>query len=111
MSCSCSRRDGDDDHQRKVDELFKVVGVKEVIEQGRAAIAEAGRSLLLLNRSERATALGFKPEVSDIHLGAARRSNERARQQVQAVVARIDDLAKQDAWSSHVTRVKREFGL
>src|SRR5215813_6392626 len=103
MSCRCSDNSRVHIHQRKVDELFDAVGLKEVIDQGRAAIEEAGRSLDLLNRSERATALGFGTEVSDMHLGAAKRSNERAREQAQTVLARIDDLARQDVWSSHVS--------
>ena len=82
MNCPCSDRNQAHDHQQKVDELFKAVGLKEVIDQGRAAIEEAGRSLDLLNRSERATALGFGTEVSDIHLSAAKRS------QLSAVISR-----------------------
>jgi hypothetical protein len=109
MNCHCSGRNQVQDHQQKVDELFNAVGLKEVIDQGRAAIEEAGRSLDLLNRSERAAALGFGPEISDIHLSAAKRSNERVREQAQTVLARIDDLAKQDVWRSHVSRVKKEF--
>ena len=109
MGCSCSNQAQAHNYQQKVDELLRSVNLKEVVDQGRAAIEEAGRALDYLNRSERATALGFGAEVSSIHLDAAKRSNQRAREQAQTVLARIDDLVQQKTWAEHVRRVREAF--
>jgi len=107
MGCSCS--DPTDDHGQKVDELLGSVGLKEVVGQGHEAIAEAGRALGHLNRSERATLLGFGSEVAGIQSGAATRTSERAREQVQTVLDRLDHVRRGDDWPQHVERVRSAF--
>lgn len=107
MGCSCS--DHTSDHAQRVDDLLASVGLKEVAEQGREAIAEAGRALEQQNRAERAESLGFGAEVSTIHLDAAKRSNRRAQEQIQTVLARMDHTREADDWSGHVERVRAAF--
>lgn len=107
MRCSCS--DHNNDYAQKVNNLLGSVGLMEVVEQGREAIAEAGRALGHLNRSERANSLGFGSEVVGIHSDAAARSNQRAQEQVRAVLARIDHQLQDKDWSGHVARVRAAF--
>lgn len=107
MGCSCSEQK--DEHAEQVNAVLSSVGLKEVVEQGRGAIAEAGRALGQLNRSERAVSLGFGPEVASIHSDAATRSNQRAQEQVRTVLARIDHVRQGDDWGGHVERVRVAF--
>jgi hypothetical protein len=107
MGCSCS--DHTEEYAQKVNDLLESVGLKEVVEQGREAITEAGRALVHLNRAERAKSLGFGSEIASIHSDAATRSNQRAQEQVQTVLARIDHVLRGDDWSGHVERVRAAF--
>jgi hypothetical protein len=53
--------------------------------------------------------LGFGSEVANIHSDAAKRSNQRAREQVQTVLDRIDHVVQDGDWSGHVERVRGVF--
>lgn len=109
MGCTCSDHTNAADHAQKVREVLGSVGLNEIIEQGREAISEAGRALVQLNRSERATSLGFGSEVSKTYYDAAERSNRRGREQLQTVISAIDArLAKKD-WKATVERVRVAF--
>jgi hypothetical protein len=108
MGCSCSEEHVTE-HSQKVNELLDSVGIKEVVEQGRGALEEAGRALQQLNRSERAASLGFGSEVASIHADAAARSNQRAQDQVRTVLARIDHVVQGEDWAGHVQRVRKAF--
>lgn len=72
MCRSCSDRT--DENEKKVNELLSLVGILVVVEQGRWAVAEAGRALVYLNRSERASALGFGTEIARLAGDAAIRT-------------------------------------
>lgn len=110
MGCSCSGSSHHGhEHAQKVSELLGSVGLKEVIEQGREAIAEGGRALGHLNRSERAKALGYGSEVSSIHADAATRANLRAQEQIQAVLGRLDHVLQDEDWGANVERVAAAF--
>jgi hypothetical protein len=110
MGCSCTNCSNENqDHAQKIGELLGSVGLKEIVDQGREAIAEAGRALGQLNRSERAKALGFGSEVIEIYSDSAKRSNQRAREQVQTVLDRLVHQTKQKGWESNVVRVKQAF--
>ena len=112
MGCSCSDHAGhmqDREDTQKVRELFGSLGFKEIIEQGRDAIVEAGRALDHLNRAERTTVLGFDRAVADIYGDAAKRSNKRAQEQIEAVLARIDNRINEADWKGTVERVRNTF--
>lgn len=109
MGCSCSDHDHDHEHGQRVRELLGSVGLSEVFDQGRSAIAEAGTALDQLNRFERAIALGFETQVADVYRQAAERSNQRAQEQVQAVLARLNHRTKEKDWKGHVNRVRTAF--
>jgi hypothetical protein len=111
MGCSCSKHAG---HQhgedvQKARDLVGSLGLVEIVEQGREAIAEAGRALDHLNRAERAAALGFGRAVSDMYRDAAKRSNRRAQEQMQTVLARIDNRVTEADWKGIVDRVRHAF--
>ena len=53
--------------------------------------------------------LDRQAELADIHLDAAKRSNQRAREQIQAVLARIDHRLKEKDWRGNVGRVRTAF--
>jgi hypothetical protein len=108
MGCSCSEH-ATREHSHQVNELLASVGMKEVVEQGRGALEEAGRALQHLNRSERAASLGFGSEVASIHADAAARSNQRAQEQVRTVIARIDHVVQGDDWTAQAERIRRAF--
>jgi hypothetical protein len=108
MGCSCGGHD-DERAQARVDELLESVGMREVVDQGQTAMAEAGSALEHLNRSERARALGFGFEVASVHADAAARANQRAQEQAGTVVARIDHVLQGDDWAGHVERVQAAF--
>ena len=107
MGCSCCHHTAED--VSKANGLFGEVGLKEVVEQGRGAIAEAGRALSHLNRAERARSLGFGAEVANVQSDAAERANQRARAQARAVLQRIDELVRGDEWSRNAERVRVGF--
>ncbi len=112
MGCSCSDHAGHMQNREdtlKARELFGSLGLNEIVEQGREAIVEAGRALDQLNRAERATALGFERAVAGIYHGAAKRSNQRAQEQIQAVLARIDNRITEADWKGTVDRVRNAF--
>jgi hypothetical protein len=94
---------------QKARELFGSLGLNEIVEQGREAIVEAGRALDQLNRAERATGLGFERAVADIYRDAAKRSNKRAQEQIQTVLARIDHRITEADWKGTVDRVRNAF--
>src|SRR5258706_9231071 len=107
MGCSCGEHTAE--YHKKVHELIGSVGLMEIVDQGREAIAEAGRALTHLNRSERAASLGFDTAIAKVHREAAERSNRRSRQQAHAVIARIDHRLKEKDWPAHVERVRAAF--
>jgi hypothetical protein len=94
---------------QKARELFGALGLYEIVEQGREAIVEAGRALGQLNRAEKATALGFERAVADIYRDAAKRSNQRAQEQIQTVLARIENRITEADWKGTVDRVRIAF--
>jgi hypothetical protein len=108
MGCSCGGHT-DERSQRQVDALLDSLGMKEVFEQGDAAISEAGEAVDQLNRFERATALGFGTEVATIYSEAAARANRRAQEQARVVLARIDHVVQADDWPGHVKRIQAAF--
>jgi len=112
MGCSCSGHAGNIQNRedtQKARELFGSLGLNEIVEQGREAIVEAGRALDQLNRAERATALGFERAVADVYRDAAKRSNQRAQEQIQTVLARIDHRITEADWKGTVDRVRNAF--
>jgi len=112
MGCSCSDHAGHMQNRediQKARELFGSLGLNEIIEQGREAIVEAGRALDQLSRAERATALGFERAVADIYRDAAKRSNQRAQEQIQTVLARIDNRVTEADWKGTVDRARNAF--
>jgi hypothetical protein len=111
MGCSCSSHSNDksmqaSQDQAKVDALLESVGLREIIEQGRQVFDEAGRTLSHVNRSERAQALGFGPDLTSAHSAAATRSNSRTTGQASIVIARIDHRIHQKDWQGNVDRVR-----
>ncbi|MFY2557111.1 hypothetical protein ACN469_05725 [Corallococcus terminator] len=110
MGCSCADSDSTHRAEKQVADLLGSMGLKEVIEQGREVIAEAGRSLGHLNRFDRARGLGFEGEVARIHHDAAVRSNHRAQEQAKTVIDRINHVLDDEGWrSTHLERVRAAF--
>jgi len=112
MGCSCSDHAGhmqNREDTQKARELFGSLGLNEIVEQGREAIAEAARALDQLNRAERATALGFERAVADVYRDAAKRFNQRAQEQIETVLARIDHRIHEADWKGTVDRVRSAF--
>ncbi len=88
MSCGCKTSDAD--AQRKTDEVLDHVGLREIVDQGHGALAEASDALSHIARAERAEALGFGEDVVRMHSDLATRSNRRACQQLEFLLQRID---------------------
>lgn len=108
MGCSCSEEHATK-HSEKVNELLDSIGLREIVEQGRGALDQAGTGLQQLNRSERVHSLGFGSEMAAVHADAAARANQRAQDQVRAVIARIDHVVQGNDWAGHVERVRQAF--
>ncbi len=110
MCGSCGSGTGNaNDNEKRVNALLDSVGILEIVEQGRWAISEAGKALAYLNRSERAIALGFEPEVARMTSEAATRVNQRAQEQIRTVLSRIDFVREGDDWAAHVERIRSGF--
>ena len=86
-----------------------MAGLRDVFNLGREAVNGAGRALTQSNRSERATALGFGSDVAKVHSAAATRVNERARDQIQMVMDRLEEVRRGDDWPGNVARMRAGF--
>lgn len=107
MGCGCSQTDGET--ERRHGEVLERAGLAEIVEQGHSALGEGARALGHLGRAERAEVLGFGADVARMHRDAADRGNRRARQQLGALIERIDARRKAEDWPGLAKQTEASF--